>query len=147
MTLESWTPIKHLIEARALVYQETTPIRTSGPRKGKRAHLGDEVMPQVLAQSPALWVLYQQAIAAGLPSEFQKPRRPPATPTPKDQAWARIEALARAMVATSPTPLTLRQATARVVAADPSLYSEYERAHRRAKRADLGRSRRRKLGR
>lgn len=136
MTLESWMPIKRFIEARALAYQDTTPIRTSGPRKdkGKRAHLGDEVMPRVLEQHPALWLIYRKAIAAGHPSEFQKPKPPSASPSPKEQAWSRIERLARAMVATSPTPLTLRHAVARVVSAEPSLYSDYEQAHRAMKR-------------
>ena len=55
LTLQDWQPVKQLIEARALQMYEAAPLLTTGPRRGKRAlHLGDDVMPRVLEQYPAL---------------------------------------------------------------------------------------------
>lgn len=147
MRLHEWLVPKQLMESEALALQHATPILQTGPRKGKRAlHLAD-ASTQVLQSSPSLWPLYQRAIAAGHPSEFMRPKRRPASPTAADRVWFEIERLARTLVASSPTPITLRSAVVKVVSADPTLADRYHAAVRRAKRTDLGRSRRGKLGR
>jgi hypothetical protein len=67
----------------------------------------------------------------GCVSEFQRPHRRRAIPTPKDRAWDQIEMLARTLVAASREPLTLRNAVASVVTANPALYDRYAKAKRR----------------
>jgi hypothetical protein len=134
MTLHEWRAPKALMESQALALQAATPILVKGPRKGKHAlHLAD-ASTQVLQSSPSIWSLYQRAIAAGLPSEFQRAKRASASPTPKDHAWRRIERLARAMVASSTNPITLRTAVMKVVEAKPSLFHRYAAASRRGHR-------------
>lgn len=78
---------------------------------------------RVLQRDPALWKVYQQAMLAGLPSEFQraKPRRD----TPKERAWQRIERAARRMVARSQEPINLNTAVAAVVRRHPEWYAAY----------------------
>jgi hypothetical protein len=84
-----------------------------------------------LEQHPIVWRVYRAGIRAGLPSEFLRPRRRRAIPTPKDRAWDLIETLARTLVAASETPLTLREAVGRVVEANPDLYRQYATARRK----------------
>lgn len=139
MTLHEWRAPKALLESEALRRRDATPILTRGQRKGKRAlHLAD-ASTQVLQSEPALWSLYQRAIAAGLPSEFQRPRRRPSSPTAADRVWFEVERLARTLVASSPTPITLRTAVVKVVHADPSWLDRYQAALRRTRRGKLGR--------
>lgn len=135
MTPQEYWPVKTLMESKALALRDATPILQKGPRRGKHTlHLAD-ASTQVLQSEPAIWAVYQRAISAGLPSEYQRPRRPPASPTAADRAWFEIERLARAFVASSPTPITLRSAVVKVVQADPSLYERYAAASRRVRRA------------
>ena len=135
MTLNEYLPAKQLLESEALLRQKATPLLTRGPRKGKPAlHLAD-ASTQVLQEHPALWVIYQRAIAAGLPSEFQRPKRRPATPTAVDRVWWEIERLARTVVASSVEPITLRSAVIKVVTADPTLRDRYAAALQRVRRA------------
>jgi hypothetical protein len=132
MTWHEYRPVKTLMESKALLLRDATPLNTKGPRKGKHAlHLADASM-QVLQTHPSVWMLYRRAIGAGLPSEFQRFRRPPASPTAADRAWQVIERLARTLVGVSDTPITLRTAVMKVVEADPSLYDRYAAASRHA---------------
>jgi hypothetical protein len=80
-----------------------------------------------LQQSPLLARLYLAGMAAGLPPEFQKPRP---VRTRRDRLWQRIDAEARARIAQSARPLTLRAAVIEVVRERPEWYRAYARAPR-----------------
>lgn len=114
---------KPLIERAALALQTRNPW----------LHLAD-ACTLALQRHQHLWVVYRAAMLAGLPSEFQRPKRRRAVPTPKDEAWQVIESLGRTVVAASPSPITLRTAVGRVVEADPTLYERYAEAGRRSRR-------------
>lgn len=88
---------------------------------------GADIASELLQQSPLLARVYVAGMAAGLPSEFQKPRR---VRTRRDRLWQRIEAEGRARVAQSPRPLTLRAAVIEVVRERPEWYRAYARAPR-----------------
>ena len=134
MTLHEYVPVKRMMECEALLRQHATPLLTRGLRKGRPTlHLAD-ASTQVLQSSPSLWAVYQRAIAAGLPSEFQRHKRKSMSPTPVERAWWEIERLARAVVASSIEPITLRTAVMKVVAADPTLGDRYAEAVRRVRR-------------
>lgn len=76
-----------------------------------------EVCSSVLASKPLFWRIYQAGISAGMPSEYQRHvRRAPRTP--RQQAWAALEQLARQHVAQSDTPCTLRSAVLAVLQTD-----------------------------
>ena len=139
LTLNEYLPVKQLMESEALLRHHATPLLTRGQRKGKPTlHLAD-ASSQALASSPALWCAYRAAIAAGLPSEFMRPKSKPAMASEADRIWFAIERLARGMVASSVEPITLRSAVARVVTADPTLRDRYLAALRKARRARGGR--------
>jgi hypothetical protein len=80
-------------------------LRTPWQHAGVRAQ-------HLLDTSPIYWRIYRAAIAAGEPSEFQRPgtRR-----TERDEKWEPLEQAARALVARSERPLTLRNAVAAIV--------------------------------
>ena len=125
---------KRMMECEALLRQQATPLLTRGLRKGRPSlHLAD-ASTQVLQSSPSLWAVYQRAIAAGLPPEFQHHKRKSLSPTPVERVWWEIERLARAVVASSVEPLTLRTAVMKVVTADPSLRDRYAEALERVRR-------------
>lgn len=131
MTMNDYAPVKQLIESKALALRDATPINT----KGKHVlHLAD-ASTQVLQSSPSLWLLYQQAIGAGLPSEFQRPKRRSARPSQAERSWWVIEDLSRTLVSASESPISLRTAVMRIVGADPALYERYAKASRRERRA------------
>ena len=130
MTLREYLPVKHLLESQALALRDATPILQTGKRKGKHAlHLAD-ASTRVLQSEPAIWSLYQRAIAAGHPSEFQRAKRPLSCPSSGDRVWFEIERIARRLVALSSEPITLRAAVARVVELQPKLLDRYRRAVR-----------------
>lgn len=87
-----------------------------------------DIATELLQQSPLLARLYVAGMAAGLPPEFQKPRP---VRTRRDRLWQRIDAEARARIARSPRPLTLRAAVIEVVRERPEWYRAYARAPRR----------------
>jgi hypothetical protein len=120
VTFADYESVKRLIESHALALRAERP----------GVHLAD-ACTEVLRANPSLWMLYQQGIRDGMPSEFQRGRRRRAIPTPKDQAWQVIEDLARTLVAASTEPITLRNAVGRVVEVNPDLYQQYANARRR----------------
>jgi hypothetical protein len=135
MKPNEYQPAKTLMECEALLRQKATPLLTRGLRKGKPTlHLA-EASSEALASSPALWSAYRQAIAAGLPSEFQRAKRRPASPTAVDRVWWEIERLARGVVTSSVEPITLRSGVIHVVTADPTLRDRYAAALQRVRRA------------
>jgi hypothetical protein len=134
LTLREYLPVKQLHESKALALRDATPINEQGKHV---LHLAD-ASAQVLRLSPSLWLLYQEAIAAGHPSEFQRPKRQPTRPTPADRVWFAIERLARTLVAASAEPMTLRTAVVRVVELRPELLERYRNAIRRTRRASAG---------
>lgn len=87
-----------------------------------------DIASDMLQQSPLLARVYAAGIAAGLPSEFQRPRR---VRTRRDRLWQRIEDEARARCARSERPLTLRAAVMEVVRERPEWYRAYARTPRR----------------
>lgn len=118
---QAYALTKPLLEHKALSLRARNPW----------LHLAD-ACTLALQRQPACWRVYRAAMRAGLPSEFQRGRRPRAIPTPKDRAWQRIEMLARTLVAASTEPLTLRNAVMDVVRANPDLYRRYINARSRA---------------
>ncbi len=101
-------------------------------RRNPYLHLAD-ACTEVLRRRPTYWLVYRAAMAPDvrMPSEFQLPARRRAVPRPRDVAWQMIEDLARTIVTASMTPITLRDAVGRVVAANPQLYRDYIDAKRR----------------
>jgi hypothetical protein len=83
----------------------------------------------LLEESPLVWRVYQAGIAAGRPSEYQKPRE---IRTERDRLWHEIERRGRERVAQSVRPLTLRNAVAAVVQTPEgdALYRAYVKAAR-----------------
>jgi hypothetical protein len=136
MTPEEWQPVKTWMESNALLLRDAAPLLTRGKRKGKHAlHLAD-ASTRVLESSSAIWLVYREAVGRyAMPSEFQRPKSPPARPSPVDRMWFEIERLARTLVAASPYPMTLRTAVARVVEVQPELLERYRDAIRRSRRA------------
>lgn len=85
---------------------------------------------QMLEASPIRWRIYQAAIAAGEPSEFQRPRP---IKTERDEKWQPLEQAARALIARSDRPLTLRNAVAEIVRtpAGEAMYRDFLKARNR----------------
>ncbi len=106
----NWPAARAAIEHRAVALNRQQP----------RRKLSDCVTA-ALAEDSALWRAYRQAIGAGEPEEFRRwnERRPD---TPKEQAWQRIDAVARSLVAVSAEPLTLRSAVIKTVQTRPDLF-------------------------
>ena len=92
--VRSYALVKELIESRV------TQTRVAEPWR----HAGD-IAADVLRSSPGAWRVYRAAIAAGLPSEFQRSSSAKTSAT-----WRAVEREARAEVGASDHPLTLRQA-------------------------------------
>jgi hypothetical protein len=111
---------KRLIEAQALALR--------GAQPGLHP---DDACAEALRANPSLWLLYQQGIRAGMAPTFVRQKRRHVIPTPRERAWQVIENLARTLVASSETPVTLRQAVMRVVEAQPDLYRAYATAPKR----------------
>lgn len=128
---------KRLIENEALALKDRNPY----------LHLAD-ACTEVLRRRPAYWRVYRAAMApsVALPSEFQRAKPKPPVLRSQDRAWQVIEDLARTLVAASTEPLTLRNAVARVVEANPALYRRYANARDAARRRRRTRARPRRGG-
>lgn len=92
-------------------------------------HAGDHAQ-RLLEASPRRWRIYKAGIAAGRPSEFQKPRE---IRIERDRLWQEIERRGRDRVAQSERPLTLRNAVCDVVRTPEgqAMYGAYVKAARR----------------
>jgi hypothetical protein len=105
--------------ARRTLERRTLQLRQRVGHAGVAASL-------VLKRDPALFRIYQQAMRAGYPPEFQRPKPKPTTR--RQRAWHRIEQAARSVVARTAEPMTLRDAVIGVVRQHPSWYEEYRDA-------------------
>lgn len=85
---------------------------------------------RMLDASPIVWRIYQAGISAGEPSEFQRPGK---VRTERDEKWQPLEQAARALIARSDRPLTLRNAVAEIVRTSDgeAMYRAYLKARDR----------------